>query len=538
MRETVSRVARDLRPVLRFARGYRRFVREPVDSAGGLARVRERLARRQETFLDLARERIYGYPGSPYAPLLRAAGCAYADLRVMVLDRGVEATLGALAEAGVRISIDEFKARVPIRRGSLTVPVQERDFDNPFLAHALEAQSGGSRSAGTRVLVDLDFIGALADDTAVMFDAHDIWDCTQCLWLPVGGTAVILVNMYAKLDRPVARWWTQVAPDLLSARRRLWDGFSLSWARLMGGRLPTPEHAPLSETPAIARWLAGEIRRGSRPCLTTYASSAVRVCLAARQDGLDLTGAVFVTIGEPLTPAKRQAIEDIGARIVVRYAVTEAGILGYGCAAPQDCDDVHVLTDDLAVILHSRPVGSDGVTVPGLLVTSLLPESPKMLFNVETGDYAEMSQRACGCALGRAGLDTHLAGIRSFEKLTGEGMTFAGTCVLSILEEILPARFGGRPGDYQLLEVEDARGITHLELRADPSVGPLDESRVRDVFLAALEDDPRARPMTEIWKQAQIVRLRRAPPVPTRMGKILPFHLVKLQQGPERAESS
>lgn len=538
MLETVSRTAQDLRPVLRFARGYRRFIRQPVDSAGGLMRVRQRLARRQDAFLELVRERIYGYPGSPYAPLLRAAGCAYADLRAMVLDRGVEATLETLSEAGVRVSIDEFKARVPIRRGTLAVAVHERDFDNPFLAHALEAQSGGTRSAGTRVLVDLDFIGALADDTTVMFEAHDLWDCTQYVWLPVGGTAVILVNMYAKLNRPVARWWTQVAPDLLSARRRLWDRFSLSWARLMGGQLPTPEHATLSETPAIARSLAGEIRRGARPCLTTYASTAVRVCLAARQDGLDLTGAVFVTIGEPLTPAKRRAIEDAGARLVVRYAVTEAGILGYGCAAPQDCDDVHVLTDDLAVILHSRPIGRDGVTVPGLLVTSLLPESPKVLLNVETGDYAELSQRACGCALGRAGLDTHLAGIRSFEKLTGEGMTFAGTGVLRILEEILPARFGGRPSDYQLLEVEDARGITHLELRADPSVGPLDESRVRDVFLAALDDDRRARPMTEIWKQAQIVRLRRAPPIPTGMGKILPFHLVKLQQRPERAESS
>lgn len=524
--------------MLRFARGYRRFVRERVDSSGGLLRVRERLARRQDIFLELVRERIYGYRGSPYAPLLRAAGCAFADLRAMVLDRGVEATLGALAEAGVRVSIDEFKARVPIRRGSLTVAVEERDFDNPFVAHALEAQSGGSRSAGTRVLVDLDFIGALADDTAVMFDAHGLWDCTPYVWLPVGGTASILVHMHAKLNRPVARWWTQVAPELLSTRRRLWDWFSQSWARWMGGHVPTPEHASLSATPAIARWLAGEIRRGATPCFTTYASTAARVCQAARQDGLDLTGAVFVTIGEPLTPAKRRAIEDVGARIVVRYAMTEAGILGYGCAAPQDCDDVHVLSDNLAVILHSRPVGSEGVTVPGLLVTSLLPESPKMLFNVETGDYAELSERACGCALGRAGLHTHLAGIRSFEKLTGEGMTFVGTGVLRILEEILPTRFGGRPSDYQLLEVEDASGITHLELRADPSVGPLDESRVRDVFLAALEDDRRVRPMTEIWKQAQIVQLRRLAPLPTRMGKILPFHLVKLQQRPERGESS
>lgn len=89
----------------------------------------------------------------------------------------------------------------------------------------------------------------------------------------------------------------------------------------------------------------------------------------------------------------------------------------------------------------------------------------------------------------------------------------------------------------QLLEIEDAGGLGHPELRADPSPGPLDESQVRAVFLAALEDDRRIRPMAEIWKQAEIVRLRRSAPLPTRMGKILPFHLVKLQQG-SRAEST
>ena len=77
------RFARDLYPVWRFARGYRRFAREHTDSASALARVRERLARREERFLQLARERVFGYPRSPYLPLLRSAGCGFADLRSM-----------------------------------------------------------------------------------------------------------------------------------------------------------------------------------------------------------------------------------------------------------------------------------------------------------------------------------------------------------------------------------------------------------------------------------------------------------------------
>ena len=38
---------------------------------------------------------------------------------------------------------------------------------------------------------------------------------------------------------------------------------------------------------------------------------------------------------------------------------------------------------------------------------------------------AQIEQRPCGCLLGALGLTTHLSEIRSFEKLTGAGMTFA-----------------------------------------------------------------------------------------------------------------
>jgi hypothetical protein len=44
--------------------------------------------------------------------------------------------------------------------------------------------------------------------------------------------------------------------------------------------------------------------------------------------------------------------------------------------------------------------------------------------------------------------------------------------------------------------------------------------------------------MAEIWKQAEIVRVRRSAPLPTAMGKILPFHLVSLQQASARGADS
>lgn len=517
----------DLGPALRFAAGYRRFARDPVSGPCGLTRIQERIARREERYLQFVEQRIYNYPKSPYRPLLRAAGCELGDLRALVARRGLEETLRTLAEAGVRVSIDEFKANTPLVRGNLRLALAERDFDNPYLAHHLEVQSGGTRSAGTRVNVDLDFIRVLADDTAVAFDAHRLWDARQAVWLPMAGTVLLAINIYAKLGRPPVKWFTQVDPRMVGTRRRWGTHFIVRWGRWMGVGLPTPEYAGLGDASKVARWMAGEIREGRRPCLTTFASSAVRICQAAAREGLDLRGSAFITIGEPLTQAKRKAIESAGATVLVRYAVTEAGILGYGCANPTDSDDLHFLDDDLALIRYPRPVGPDRIPVEGLLITSLLPESPKVLLNVETGDYAEVTNRDCGCPLGRAGLTTHLVGVRSFEKLTGEGMTFVGTRLIRVLEEVLPARFGGRPTDYQLVEFEDETGTTRLELRVDPAVGPVDDARVVETFFAYLDERPGMRPMGEIWKQAGILEVRRVAPLSTRMGKLLPFHLVK-----------
>ena len=45
------------------------------------------------------------------------------------------------------------------------------------------------------------------------------------------------------------------------------------------------------------------------------------------------------------------------------------------------------------------------------------------MLNVSLGDQAVMVQHACGCPLQTLGWDTHLYTIRSYEKLTGGGMT-------------------------------------------------------------------------------------------------------------------
>ena len=148
---------------------------------------------------------------------------------------------------------------------------------------------------------------------------------------------------------------------------------------------------------------------------------------------------------------------------------TEIGRVGIACAAPRALDDVHVALDKLAVIQRERPVGADGDRVGVLLFTTLHPRARKIMLNADAGDYGVVEQRECGCAIGEIGLEQHIHTIRSYEKLTSEGVTFIGSDLIRLIEEILPGR-GGTPADYQLVERE-VDGLPKVELVVSPRVG-------------------------------------------------------------------
>src|SRR4029453_18706923 len=110
-------------------------------------------------------------------------------------------------------------------------------------------------------------------------------------------------------------------------------------------------------------------------------------------------------------------------------------------------DDVHRALDKVAMIQRDRPVASGEVSVNAIMLTSLLPNASNIMINVENGDYALAEERECGCPLGELGLNVHLHGIRSFDKLTTEGNNFLGSDLYTLVDEVLPARFGGAPTD-------------------------------------------------------------------------------------------
>ena len=135
-----------------------------------------------------------------------------------------------------------------------------------------------------------------------------------------------------------------------------------------------------------------------------------------------------------------------------------------------------------------------------------------------------LETRQCGCLLDELGYDQHIHTIRSFEKLTGEGVTFFGADLEPLLEQSLPERFGGGVGDFQLLEEQDAHGLPRHTLVVSPDVGALDESAVRAAFLEELRAvNGSYRLMVNLWEQADSLQVSRRSPVHTGRGKILPY---------------
>jgi hypothetical protein len=516
----------DLAGLARLTRDLPGFLRTAVTVDQAIEVVRRRLATREQRFSRMVEQAIYGHPRSPYLALLRAAGCELGDLKPLVARDGLEGALSRLREAGVYVTFDEFKGRREVVRGSQRFTFADRDFDNPHVSAHVEARSGGTRGPGTSVKISLPFVTDLAVDTALAFHAHGLSGYDHVLWLQGGFGALVPTLLYAKLGRPPHAWLYPLQP--LPAKAHLGARYLAVLSRLLGRPLPTPVFADLQDPASLVLRLAGRRREGASLCVTTYASGAVRIAAAAGQRGLRLDGVCFITLGEPFTEAKQRIVEASGARALVRYAFTEAGIIGYRCGTPRLSDDLHFFSDSYGLVQRPRAVGDGGPVVDAFLFTSLLASAPKVLLNVESGDHGVVERTSCGCGLGTVGLTTHLARIRSFEKLSSEGMTFVQTDLLRVLEEVLPARFGGTGTDYQLLEEEGEDGILRLFLLVSPGVGPVDEAGVCQTLLEELARGGGFAPLgAGMWRRAGTVVVRRQRLITTRAGKILPFHLAR-----------
>jgi hypothetical protein len=498
---------------------------EPAEAA---TIVRSRLARREEAFLHLVRFSIFGNPHSPYIRLLRHAGCEFGDVQHLVQKDGLEEALRRLLKSGIYFLVDEYKGRKPVRRGSLEFQTNPAAFRRPGLRSHITARSSGSRGPRTPAFIDLRFISDCAVNCLLMLQARGGEGWVKADWEVPGGGALFRLLKFTRFGAPPARWFSQFDPAApgLGARYR-WSVSTAFWgSRLSHRPLPSLEIVPLHDPLPIARWIAREVAGGNTPCLFTFPSSAVRLCRSAEKAGIGLEGARILISGEPITEARLRVIRGSGAEPLPRFGTIECGPIGYGCMNPEAADDVHLNHDMHGLIQAADEGPCIGVPGEALFLTTLLPTHPFVFLNVSLGDQASLSSRACGCPLGEVGWTRHACHIRSFEKLTCAGMTFLDTDIIRVLEEVLPAKFGGSATDYQLVEEQDGEGSPVLTLLIRPDIGPVGETEVAKEFTAALSRGEGAeKVMAMAWQEAALLRVERRAPIPTSSGKILHLFL-------------
>jgi len=512
----------------RFVSRLPSFLRHPLTLKEARQALRERLERREADFLVIVRRAVYEHPGSPYRDLLNLAGCEYGDLERLVTQDGVEGALRTLFRHGVYLTVDEFKGRRPVVRGSTTIAVDPDRFRNPHSRFHVVVSSSGSRGSGTSVPLDFASIRECAVDTFLFLEAQGGTGWLKAIWGVPGGTAISRFLEYSTCGPPPLRWFSQVDPAAPGLHPRYrWSVRAMRLGGLLAGlSLPRLQHVPLDDPLPIAHWMAEVLHSGLTPYLHTFPSPAVRLCQAAFEARIELSGARFTLGGEPVTEARMAVVRRVGAHGLPRYGSADTGgSIGDGCLTPEVVDDVH-LFHDLHAVIHSGPEGEAfGLPATALLISSLRATAPFILLNLSMGDQAVMRQRACGCPLERLGWATHLHTIRSYEKLTSGGMTFLDTDVIRVLEEVLPARFGGAPTDYQLLEDEADDGSPRLRLLVHPAVGPLDTEAVSETFLIAIGTGSGIeRVMALLWRDAGLLRVERRAPLTTATGKILHLH--------------
>ena len=499
----------DVRLGTRFLWRLPGFLRHPVTPGDALQTLRRRLEERGAVFLTLARENIYGQATSPYRQLLAVAGCEYGDLDRMVTQDGLEPTLRISSRHGVYLTVDEFKGRRPVVRGNSTIAVHPHQLQNPKARAHVPARSSGSGGSATPADVDLAFIRDLAVNHCLALNARGGAAWQHAIWSVPGSAALKRILWLAGFGAPPVRWFSPVDPagQDLHPRYR-WSAQAMHWVGALAGvSLPRPVHVPLADPDPIVRWLTEVLQAGRIPHLSTYASAAVRLCETAHAANVSLQGAQFTLSGEPITEVRLAAVLRVGVTAVPQYGASEAGgTIGHGCLAPAEADDIH-LFDDLRAVVHPRGRLTPTCRRP----PCCSPRSdPPRLTSCSTSLWAT---RRCSDG-GTAGVLSSVSGGRhtsarsgSYEKLTSGGIRLFDSDVIGVLEKALPARFGGGPTDYQLVEDAGEDGQPRLHLVVDPAVGALDATVLADAFLSAIGAGSGAERVAGLlWRDSGLLR--------------------------------
>ncbi len=519
-------ISAEIRRYSKMAVGIFELARTPAFSDPA-ERLRRNIENREANFLDLAARAIYANPQNPYRSMLRLAQCDFPDLERAVRHDGLEPTLEGLLRAGVYLTHDELKGKTPIVRSGEVIAAGERSYDNPLVPARIEARTGGSRSEGTRTQHSVpiqvhweQYQALMARDLGI---EHDPFISQMPILPSVMGLMVSVRGR--RVHWNVERWYAVGGALWDSWHCRAATRLMVVIAKMAGADSRFPTYLPDNDFAPVAEFIARQKAAGKRCCLGGFVSPAVRVAAVAMERGLDISGTIFSVVGEALTPAKRATMEAVGGEVYPCYAIMELGPVGYACKNMKTGNCVHLFEDLLAVISRRKLAPLSETEVDSLMFTTLTPFASRALINAEMDDSGIIEKVQCDCLYGQIGYGRQIRDIASYGKLTGQGMTLAGTDVVSVLEEALPRRLGGSPGDYQLVE-EEGEAQTVMTLRVSPRAGSFSPERVRECFLKELKQHYGGTLTARTWQHAEGVRVVIGEPLATPAGKVLPLHLL------------
>lgn len=509
------------RGLFRLARHLPQLLAEPLTVERAGAAIARGVRERESRFLDRLRHSVYGNPRNPYARLLAACGCEYGDVVRLVEAEGLDGALRKLALAGVYLSFDEFKCRRPAIRGSQTFHFDPEDFTDPGFRGWQGRQTSGTTGPPMRFGASFELMAQWSLHWCVFFAANDVLGTPLIFWTPGNAGNITPQLACARFRQRVDHWFVSQRMPHAVDRAYTWARHAI--ARHYAG-LPRPRLVPYHAVELVLAEAVRLLRLCGRVCLSTAPSAAVRLSLAAQEQGVDLSGLVFLLGAEPLTPARRQTIEASGARPVPLYGSTEAVWTGGQCPWPQEVDEVHVLRDLHAVIADPASEAGDGTEPARLLFTTLAAGTSKFLLNTDIGDTGVIGRRRCDCLYDRLGCHQTIHTIRSADKLTEFGVTIWVADVHEVLESVLARRFRAAATDFQLVESRTESGLPRYFLLVHPRLAGVDNEAVRKAFLEELGRRKRHYAfMTAIWEQQRLIELLRRPPLPAPSGKLLPF---------------
>jgi hypothetical protein len=502
-----------------------RLYRMPMDP-NYRATIEKYVKNRGSNFLAIAKG-VLANPRNPYSQLFEIAGCTFADLEAGVKRSGLEATLSALLKEGVYLTLDEFRCNTEIVRNGRHIPATMKDWDTSAGGGGLEAHSSGSSSGKSqRTRYGLEYAKFAMLGGQLMADEFDMPNGLAIIVFPIlpTGTGIGSCMGSARMGYPVERWFA-LGGSGRNLHYKAITAAMVARLRLAGAKVPLPTYLEQGDFSPVAEFIARRKREGVRSNLSGMVSSITRIAAAAIDLGVDIRGTSAMVTGESLTAIKRELIEAAGIEVFPSYATSDFGGIGVPCRQMNTGDCVHVAMS--TKVLVSRPI-EDGwcdEPVDSLHVTSLLSFAPRTLINVEIGDTGVIEPATCDCQYSKMGYSLQVRDIASISKIKGQGYALRVPKIVELVEEGLARKFGGRPGDYQLAEVE-GKAQTEMVLRIHPRVKVQSPEEVLQYFLAECRRAPGGSMTVLQWTESNGVRVEVVEPVLAASGKCRAIRLL------------